>query len=461
MLKFTPHQYQLEPQELLANNDAFGLFMFPGAGKTPLMLEKLYQNKEPTLIVAPLDIMYTTWHKEPTKWEFSQTLKMVVLHGPDKDANFHKKAGVYLINPEGLKWLVNKVQATGRFPWTTLIIDESSKFKNHKSERFKYLTKILKSFKRRYIMSGNPVPNHYLDIWAQIFILDCGKRLGTSWYAFKDKYFYPTDYNRFNWALKPGSKEEIISQIADVTFFLDPSSELDLPKRTEIDHELVLPQSAMKQYKEMQDQLFYALSDTPNESEVLLASNATTAAIKCWQIANGFIYETTEEGRKTHQIHDVLIRHTMTLVESMQGSPVLVAYNFLEDLERLKAAFPTARIVASGATPKEIQAAETDWNKDKIEILVVHINKFSHGLNLQYGSGCQILFYGLTYNFDVYDQLIRRFERQGAKYREVIVHRLIVKDTVHKAIVETLGKKESMSSDFLNSLREYRDSLLN
>ena len=193
----------------------------------------------------------------------------------------------------------------------------------------------------------------------------------------------------------------------------------------------------------------------------MLASNATTAAIKCWQIANGFIYETTEEGRKTHQIHDVLIRHTMTLVESMQGKPVLVAYNFLEDLERLRNAFPTARIVASGATPKEIQAAETDWNKDRIEVLIVHINKFSHGLNLQYGSGCQILFYSLSYNFDIYDQLIRRFERQGAKYREVIVHRLIVKNTVHEAIIKTLGRKESMSSDFLTSLREYRDSLLN
>lgn len=457
MKNFTPHEYQKEPQSLLASADSFGLFMFPGAGKTPLMLEKIYQHKEATLIIAPLDILYTTWHKEPLKWSFSQNLRISILHGPDKDANFHKKAGVYLINPEGLKWLVNKIQSTGRFPWTTLIIDESSKFKSQKSERFKYLTKILKSFKRRYIMSGNPVPNHYLDIWAQMFILDLGKRLGTSWYTFRDKYFYPLDYKRFTWALKPGAKEEIISQIADISFFLDPSSELDLPKRIEIDHELELPLQAAKQYRQMQDELFYALSNDKDDN--ILAPNATTSAIKCWQIASGFIYESTDEGRKTHQIHNVLIDHVETIVESMQGKPVLVAYNFLEDLERLRNKFPQARIVASGSSPKEIQSAEADWNCDLIEILIVHINKFSHGLNLQYGSGCQLVFYGLTYNADTYDQLIRRFERQGAKYREVVVHRLIVKNTVHEAIISCVDRKLSQSSDFLESLREYRDKI--
>lgn len=455
MKKFIPHNYQIEAQRELANADAFGLFMFPGAGKTALILEKIYQHKEPTLIIAPLDILYTTWLKEPKKWEFSQKLSFQILHGPNKNENFHKRAGVYFINPEGIKWLVEKVKSTGRFPWTTLVIDESAKFKNHKSERFKYLTKIIKSFKRRYIMAGNPAPNHYLDIWAQLFIIDFGKRLGTSWYSFRSQYFYPTDYKQFNWVLKPNAKDEIIQKISDVSLFLDPSSELDLPNRVVIDHELELTAKAKVAYKDMEQNLFYIMDN----KDGFVVDNATAAAIKCWQIANGFIYEKTDEGRNTHFIHDELCKAAESIVEELQGSPVLIAYNFEEDLKRLRELFPTARFVPSGSTPTEIQAAEKDWNENKIEILVTQISKFSHGLNLQFGIGHQILLYGLTYNYDVYDQLIRRFERQGAKFKEVVIHRLIVKNTIHEAIIATLENKQSMSGDFLNALKEYRDSI--
>lgn len=457
MKKFIPHNYQIEAQSELADADAFGLFMFPGAGKTALILEKIYKHKEPTLIVTPLDILYTTWLKEPKKWEFSQGLKYEILHGPNKNENFHKKAGVYFINPEGMKWLVEKIKSTGRFPWTTIVIDESAKFKNHKSERFKCLTKIIKSFKRRYIMAGNPAPNHYLDVWSQIFILDFGKRLGTSWYGFRSQYFYPTDFKQFNWALRPGAEEDIVQKISDISLFLDPSSELDLPNRVIVDHELELPFKAKKAYKEMEGELFCLLD---NKEDKVIVDNATAASIKCWQIANGFIYEKNEDGsRSTHFIHDELSIATESIVDSLQGSPVLIAYNFDEDLKRLRELFPKARFVPSGSTPTEIQAAEKDWNENRIEILVTQISKFSHGLNLQFGIGHQILLYGLTYNYDVYDQLIRRFERQGAKFKEVIIHRLIVKNTIHEAIVKCLEAKQSMSGDFLNALKEYRDSI--
>lgn len=456
MAKFIPHNYQLEPQQELAKSDFFGLFMFPGAGKTALILEKIYQNKEPTLVVAPLDILYTTWLKEPKKWDFSQNLKYMVLHGSNKNEAFHQKAGVYFINPEGIEWLLKKIQSTGRFPWTTLIIDESAKFKNPKAARFKYLTKILKSFKRRYIMAGNPTPNHYLDIWAQLFILDCGQRLGTSWYGFRSKYFYPTDFKQFNWTLKPGAKEEIIEKISDITLFLDPSSELELPIRTVIDHEIELPKDVKRIYKDMEDQLFFAMED----KEGFIVDNATASAIKCWQIASGFIYEKMEDGsRLTHYIHNELMKVASNIVDELQGSPVLIAYNFEEDYKRLKEEFPTARFVPSGSTPSEIQAAEADWNANKIEILITQISKFSHGLNLQFGIGHQIILYGLTYNYDVYDQLIRRFERQGAKFKEVIIHRLLMKNTVHEAIIKNLENKRTLSGDFLSSLKEYRDSI--
>jgi SNF2 family DNA or RNA helicase len=206
----------------------------------------------------------------------------------------------------------------------------------------------------------------------------------------------------------------------------------------------------------MEDNLFCILD---NKEDSLTVDNATAASIKCWQIANGFIYEKTEEGRITHHIHDELGKAAESIVDELQGSPVLVAYNFEEDLKRLRELFPNARFVPSGSTPTEIQAAEKDWNANKIEILVTQISKFSHGLNLQFGVGHQILLYGLTYNADVYDQLIRRFERQGAKFKEVIIHRLVVKSTIHEAIIKCIDTKQSMSSEFLNALKEYRDSV--
>ena len=456
MPEFIPHKYQEEPLELILNEDSFGLFMYPGSGKTALALKKIYQLKVPTLVVVPLDILYTTWLTENKKWSFANNLKIQVLHGPDKDANFQKKAGVYLINPEGIKWLLNKVKTTRRFPWKMLIVDESVKFKNPKSVRFKDLVKMLKTFTYRYILCGNPKPNHYLDLWAQLFILDQGKRLGSSWYQFRNRYFYPTDYKRFNWELKPEGKEEIVAAISDIVYFLDTADEIELPSRIINNIMINLPKKARETYDKMEKELFAEIDHDTN----VLAANKTSALIKCWQIANGFLYETKEdETRVTHHIHDELITRTQTLVEELQGEPILIAYHFNEDLQRLKKAFPDARIVESGCKPSVTKAAERDWNNNKIEILIVYISKFSHGLNLQYGKGHNLLFYCLTYNHDTYDQLIRRFERQGAKFKEVVIHRLIVANTIHEAIIANLEHKEDETRDFLLALKDYRDSV--
>ncbi len=463
--KFIPHNNQKEPMKLLSENDFFGLFMFPGSGKTVLSLDKVYQFKEKTLVVVPLSILYTTWMNEHRKWGFSARLKLILLHGPDKDANFHKTGGIYLINPEGIKWLLDKVKTTKKFPWTSLIVDESVKFKNHKSGRFKDLSKMLKSFKRRYILCGNPMPTHYLDLWAQIFILDLGKRLGTSWYAFRNRYFYPTDYKRFNWILKPEAKEEIVAAIGDIVYFLEPDGEIPLPKRVINDVIIDIPR---EKYKSMEQKLFAELDNGDN----VLASNKTAALMKCWQIANGFMYETynvIEDGkpvfdtkgeilraRKTHYIHNKLATVAKDIVEGLQGEPICIAYHFKEDLVRLMDTFPKARIVATGCKPSVIKQAEKDWNNNKIDVLIVYVSKFSHGLNLQYGKGHHLMFYCLTYNFDTYDQFIRRFERQGAKFKEVIIHRFICRDTIHEAIVENLETKGIESRDFLLALTEYR-----
>jgi len=456
MNKFKPRKYQEPMIDLLKTHDNFGVLSFPGSGKTVMTLDMLYLYREPTLIIVPLEIMYTTWMSEPKKWEFSQNLKCTVLHGKNKDVDFFKPSGITFINPEGMKWLVNKVKQTKRFPWKILVIDESVKFKNPSSVRFKALKQMLRSFKKRYILSGNPMPNTYLDLWSQIFILDLGERLGSSWYSFRNKYFYPTDYKRFNWEIKPGAKEEIIELLNDVVYFLDTSDEIDLPEVVETDIPILLPPKAKKIYKQMEKDLFAQLDGGEN----ILAPNKTSAHMKCWQIANGFMYSTDEdEVRTTHHVHDELINATKTLVDSLQGHPILIAYHFQEDLTRLKKAFPHAHVAQSGISKHELQKIERDWNANKIPVLIAYVSKLSHGLNLQHGDGHNILFYCLTYNHDIYTQLIYRLKRQGAKFNRVMVHRLVAKDTIHEAIITSLGRKETQSKGFLLALKEYRNQL--
>lgn len=463
--EFTPHKYQIPLIETLDISDVHGLFAYPGSGKTVLTLDKIYKIKKSTLVIAPLTILYTTWITEHKKWAFSTRLKINILHGPEKDSNFFKTSGIHLINPEGIPWLLEKIKLTRTFPYKVLIVDESVKFKNPKSKRFKALSKLLNSFQYRFILTGNPTPQHYLDLWSQIFILDRGKRLGTSFYEFRNKYFYPTDFKHFNWELLPNSKEKIIQKISDIVTFLEPSSELKLPLRREIKHEINLDTTSKKKYALMQKNLFLQL-----EESKVSAKNVGVALIKCWQIASGFLYETAKPTiedpsptRVTHFIHNHLTEYVTELVESMQGSPTILVYTFNEDLKRLKEVFDSKDrtiFITPESTPEEISKCQKDWNENKIELLITHVNKMSHGVNLQFGKGHEIIFYGLTYNADVYDQLIRRFERQGATYNEVIIHLLIVKDTVHEAIYNSLERKLTSSKDFLDSLNEYKNNCL-
>jgi SNF2 family DNA or RNA helicase len=404
------------------------------------------------LIIAPLSILYATWLNEHKKWDFANDLKISLLHGKEKDENFHKSAQVYLINPEGIPWLVAKIKSTKHFAFKTLIVDESVKFKSAKSKRFKELKKILKTFENRYILCGNPIPNHFADLWAQLYILDLGKRLGTSYYAFQNQYFYPTDYKRYNWALKPGAQNEIIHLLSDITAFVDIDSELGLPNRVTIDIPIRIPPIARKAYKDMERELFAILDN--EESTSVLADNRTSALMKCWQIANGFIYTYDgEDKRITHSLHNELVTIAKEKVEELQGQPILIAYHFNEDEKRLKEAFPNAIFIGDGS---EMQFIEKAWNTNKISILITQMNKISHGVNLQYGNGRTIMFYSLTYNYDTYDQLIRRMERQGSTHSSIIVIRLIAENTIHEAIIKTIESKGSMSSEFLQNLLNYR-----
>lgn len=471
-IKFIPHKYQEREIANMRSKNIYGLGMYPGLGKTVVALDTIYSDKKPTLIIVPLSILYTTWLNEHNKWEFSRNLKISILHGPDKVVNLNKKAGIYLINPEGMKWLLDELHKRGRraFPWHTLIVDESVAFKNPKSKRFPLLKKLLPHFKRRHILTGNPIPNTMMDLWAQIYILDLGKRLGTSFYKFKNRYFYATDYKRWNWELLPGAEDEIIEKISDVFSVVTINdSGLDLPERVIIDKEIILPSNVRKTYKLMEDKLFTQIDQ---EGPKIFAPAKGSALMKCNQITQGFVYSYDESHldptvpelyepdkkpiRLTHNVHNLKLEAIHSIVNELNGQPCIILYHFNEDLKRLIKAFPDAPVAGSSTTPDQLQKIEQGWNKNKFPIVLSHLQKLSHGLNLQYGDGHTLILYSLLYNFDTFDQLVYRIQRQGATYNRVIIYRLVAKDTVNEAMVSSLDKKGNMKEDFFNSLIQYR-----
>ena len=460
---WTPHKYQQDAIDFALDRPNAGLFLDPGLGKTSISLYIINHFKDRTLIIAPLRVIYSVWPNEIKKWENFNNIKFTILHGPDKERNFlRNNVGVYLINPEGLKWLVGAIERHKRFPFVNLFLDESSKFKAPKSKRFKLLQRYLKLFKRRFILTGNPLPNTYLDLWAQIYILDLGQTLGNNFYRYRGRYFYQADRQGWTWKLHQGADEDIQAVVSPIVMHLavEDVDEFDLPELVTNDIYYELPPKIMKQYKKMEKDKFVELVE--EEKEKITAPSAASAVMKCAQMCNGFLYETLDEEDKiqgveprTFHYHDIKMELLNEVVEELQGSPIIVAYWFQEDFKRLRKAFPDAAHIGSGVSGEEGQKIERDWNAGKITIMLASMASISHGLNLQDGPGHNIFLYCHTYDFDVYDQLIRRVWRQGAKHNRVMVHRPIGRNTVEEVMVRTVEEKDKTQSAFLEAVKLY------
>ena len=333
------------------------------------------------------------------------------------------------------------------------------------------------SFKRRYLLSGNPTPHRFSDIWAQIFLLDKGKALENSYYKFRNKYMYPTDYMRFNWDFKPGAYDTIVEKIAHMSIMLTMSDELDLPERVIVDKFIDLPSDIMKKYKIMEKKLFLALDDYDSETieelendepDKILASSRAVALQKCWQIAQGFVYETIEPEdetekpiRKTHYLHEENLKLLKDIIEEQSGSPTMIVYHFGEDRERLTKIFPNAPILGNPTKAQQTGQIVNEWNANQHEVVLAHPKRIAHGANMQYGSGHTIIFYSPIWNADDYDQVIKRLERQGSEHTNIIVIRIIVRNTIHEAMIQAVEDKTITSNSFLAAIREYRNRVEN
>lgn len=437
---------------MLANLSA-GLFADPGTGKTASTLDFINQywwkakNNPRVLVVAPLRVCYSVWPREIAKWENLQHLKWIILHGKGKEEKAKRDGfDVYLINAENIFWLLEDEELVSRFD--VLVIDESSKFKNSSSKRFKALRKKLKHFDRRVILTGTPSPKSVEDLWSQIYVLDNGAALGKSKSAFRAAYGHTDTFRGFHeWTPHPGALTTIYKRIAGSILRISAEDHLDLPPLVENDVLVDLPPSALKIYNDAERELFAEIEGVP-----MLIPSRSVAYGKCRQIAGGYLY--APQGPVA--IHSEKLEAVKELVGELQGKPVLVLYHYRHELAALRGAFPTAPIIGSGVTAQESDRIAEHWNRGAFPLLFGHPQSMGHGLNLQ-GGGNDMIWFTLTDSLEDYLQTVRRLYRQGV-VGQVRVHRLIASGTVDEAVRDRLVEKEGTQKSLLDFLAQYKDA---
>jgi SNF2 family DNA or RNA helicase len=445
-----PHAYQKRIIKFGLQNACAGLFLDPGLGKTSICLAiikvlKKEKMMNKALIIAPLRVCYSVWPKEISKWTDFQNITVEILHGADKEKALQREADIYLINPEGLPWLCAKKFRTLGFD--ILIIDESSKFKATNTKRFKLLRNVLQGFRRRYVLTGTPVPNGLMDLFGQIYILDMGAALGRYITHYRNTYFYPSGFGGYEWKLQEGAEAKIKERIRPFTVHLEDKDYLELPEIVINDIYIDLPEEARAIYDEMEKEMIIAW-----DAGDITAANAAAASNKCCQIANGGIYD---EDSKSHVVHTAKVGVVEELLEELSGSPALISYDFHHDLERLAAVLgKNLPYIGGGVSTKRAAQLEQAWNAGELPYLIGNPASISHGLNLQ-DAGNHVILPSLTWNFEHYDQFIKRVRRQGNKHKKVFVHRIIARDTVDEAKIFTLAAKGSTQRNLLAGLKEY------
>ena len=461
---WVPKPFQEKAVEFGIERGSAGFFLSPGLGKTSiaLFIHKFLLEANQircTLVIAPKLVMETVWPKEIRKWDQLKNLRFCILHGSNKDATWHEVlAGKYdlvLINYDGIEWLISKLANMTRkavFPFDMLVNDESSKLKDTRTKRFKFIKAIIREFKRRLILTGSPAANSLLDLFGQIFIMDQGATFGPYITRYREKYFVPTGYGGHEWVLKPGADTEIYAALSPRVLRLSEKDHLKMPKLMTIPHvpalEIAFEPAAGKAYKQLERHLLLRFADG---SEVN-AANAAVATNKLLQFTGGAVYTTGDDG--AYQVMSkTKLAALRELIEERQGAPTAVAFQYNHEYERLCAELGKFPALKGGLKKGEASQIEADWNEGKIPLLGIHPKAAAHGLNLQDADNA-LVWYTLPWSYEDYDQLIRRFWRQGRK-TPLFVHHLLVKDSVDEVVLGVLHSKEKGQTALLNALRKY------
>jgi SNF2 family DNA or RNA helicase len=438
---------------MLLQQASGGLFLDPGLGKTSTVLAtfkilkaKGYVSK--MLIVAPLRPVYKVWPDEIKKWVEFEELTYTILHGQQKEANVRRDVDIYIINPEGLPWLVETL--SGKMMCDVLCIDESTKFKNSQSKRFKILKPLLDKFKRRWILTGTPNPNGLEDLFGQIYILDLGRSLGRYITHFRNHFFVRSGWNLYDWNPREGAFVEVVDLISPLVLQLSAEDYLDMPELIYRNLYVDLPPAVMQKYTEVEDHFITAL-----EENNVVAANAAAAGTKCRQIANGAVYVEDHPDREWIPLHDEKLDVLESFLEELNGAPCIILYEYDHDrariLERLGSDVP----VLGNLTPKKFEAVIDRFNRGEIPYVLGHPGSMAHGLNLQ--KSCHhVIWFGITWNLEYYDQAIARVYRQGQESEHVFVYHIVARKTLDEEVIKRLNEKDRDQQHLLSSLGEHR-----
>ncbi len=448
-MKFVPHAYQKYCIHRLLTDDALGLFLDMGLGKTVITLTAVNDLKynrfliSKVLVIAPKKVAESTWTKEAAKWDHLKLLRVVPVLGSvqKRIRALNTPADIYVINRENVPWLVDYYR--NAWPFDMVVIDEFSSFKNHQAKRFKALTWVRPHIKRIVGLTGTPAPNGLLDLWAQVYLLDQGQRLGKRITHYRERYFEPDRRDRervFTYAPKPGADEVIRNLIGDICISMKAEDYLELPDCITNVVPVVLDNKARAAYEKLERELLLEVDE-----QVIDAGSAAVLTNKLLQLCNGAVYS---ENREVVEIHNCKIEAFMELIEGLNGKPALVFYNFQHDLTRLEKALTGTKLRVRRLTgPKD----EDDWNAGKIDILLTHPASTAYGLNLQEG-GNHVIWFGLNWSLELYEQANRRLYRQGQK-QKVIIHHLVVEDSRDEDVMAALEDKGRTQDKLIESLK--------
>lgn len=449
---FEPHAYQQHCINKIIEVKKLGLFLDMGLGKTVTTLTAIKELKydrfqvRKVLVIAPKKVAEGTWTREAAKWDHTKMLRVSQVLGSQsrRVKALNTPADIYITNRENVVWLVDYYR--NAWPFDMVVVDESSSFKSHSAKRFKALASVGGHIERLVELTGTPSPNGLDDLWAQVFLLDGGERLGKRYTYFRERYFQPdkrgADGMVYSYEAKPGSEEGILEKISDICISMKAEDYLQLPDITYHEIPVELDAKAAKAYHDMEREMVLQL---PGDGEDISVTSAAALSNKLLQLANGAIYD---GDRQVHAVHGCKVEAFMELVESLQGKPALVFYNYQHDRTRLLEALKkTGLRVRELKTPQD----EDDWNARRIDILLTHPASSAYGLNLQQG-GNHVIWFGLTWNYELYTQANKRLHRQGQQ-EKVIIHHLVCTGTRDEDVMQALQRKDDVQNWVMESLK--------
>lgn len=444
-MNFSPHNYQAYAIEYIETHPVAAVLLDMGLGKTVISLtaiaDLLFDSFEVhrVLVVAPLRVARDTWPAEIAKWEHLKGLTYAVAVGTVKERKtaLMTDADITIINRENLQWLIES--SNFPFDYDMVVIDELSSFKNHKSKRFQALMKVRPKIKRIIGLTGTPSSNGLMDLWAEFKLLDFGERLGRFITHYRNDYFIPDKRNGeiiYSYKPMPYAEDAIYRKISDITISMKSTDHLQMPELITSQYEVQLSEDEEKRYEELKADFILELP----EGEIT-AANAASLTGKLSQLANGAIYD--DDGNIL-EFHDRKLDALEDIIESANGKPLLVAYWFKHDLQRIKKRFDVREI----KTSKDI----IDWNNGDIPVAVIHPASAGHGLNLQAG-GSTLVWFGLTWSLELYQQTNARLWRQGQTSGTVIIEHIITKGTIDERILKALSLKEVTQNALIDAVK--------